>query len=426
MSEMKPILFIVPQPFFELRGSSFRVLATIVALTELGYELHLLTYPFGESRTVPGVKHIRCAGPFWIKSIPIGPSWRKMLVDVFLFLKSFSLCLRNDYAAIHGVEEGGVIAHFITRFTRTPYVFDMHSWMSEQLRDSRFIRSTFFLRLFRILELRCMRHARVVMTVGPAYVNGVQALVPSVEAIAVEDRALDLMPTSHNSPVINWREKLGLGESRIILYTGNFESYQGIDLLIRSFALAFPQRDAGHPVLVLVGGGDNEHPLVQKYRELSQSLGLGSAIIFAGNQPSELLKQFLELAEVVVSPRITGENPPLKLYTYMESEKLIVATRIRSHTQILEDSCALLAEPTEQAFATALVHAVDGSPFNTARRKRCIEAAKKLLHEKYSRAAFNSRIAQVYRSLLGDESLTIARSEEKLDAEVHTPAVEPR
>ncbi|MDA0578448.1 MAG: hypothetical protein O3B24_10165, partial [Verrucomicrobia bacterium] len=50
----KRVLFIAPQPFLEWRGSPLRVSFNLRALTELGYEVDLLTFPFGDAVEIPG------------------------------------------------------------------------------------------------------------------------------------------------------------------------------------------------------------------------------------------------------------------------------------------------------------------------------------------------------------------------------------
>ena len=64
----------------------------------------------------------------------------------------------------------------------------------------------------------------------------------------------------------------------------------------------------------------------------------------SGPRPS--CPAFLALADVLVSPRPEGENTPFKVYTYLASGKPLVATRIPTHTQLLDDTLAFLVEPT--------------------------------------------------------------------------------
>ena len=50
---------IAPEPFFEPRGTPFSEFHRIKALTALGHEIDLVTYPFGQSVEMPGLRGFR-------------------------------------------------------------------------------------------------------------------------------------------------------------------------------------------------------------------------------------------------------------------------------------------------------------------------------------------------------------------------------
>ena len=50
------ILMIAPEPFFEPRGTPFSEFHRIRALTALGHQVDLVTYPFGEDVSMPGLR----------------------------------------------------------------------------------------------------------------------------------------------------------------------------------------------------------------------------------------------------------------------------------------------------------------------------------------------------------------------------------
>jgi glycosyltransferase involved in cell wall biosynthesis len=61
---------------------------------------------------------------------------------------------------------------------------------------------------------------------------------------------------------------------------------------------------------------------------------------------------------VLVSPRCRGENTPFKIYTYLASGRPLVATRIPTHTQLLDDTLAWLVEPTPEGLAFGIREAL--------------------------------------------------------------------
>ena len=87
---------------------------------------------------------------------------------------------------------------------------------------------------------------------------------------------------------------------------------------------------------------------------------------------------------MLVSPRSTGTNTPLKIYQYLRSGRPIVATRLLTHTQVLSDDTAFLAEPTPDGFAQAILAAL-GDP---ARAAAVGARAKEVAATRYSDEAF--------------------------------------
>jgi len=57
------ILMIAPEPFFEPRGTPFSEFHRIRALTALGHSVDLVTYPFGQSVSMPGLRVFRSLRP---------------------------------------------------------------------------------------------------------------------------------------------------------------------------------------------------------------------------------------------------------------------------------------------------------------------------------------------------------------------------
>jgi len=82
----------------------------------------------------------------------------------------------------------------------------------------------------------------------------------------------------------------------------------------------------------------------------------------------------------LVSPRLQGTNSPLKIYSYLRSGKPIVATRHITHTQILNDSVSILAEPNPNDFADAILKILD----DPDQQKRLVRAALQLAETHYS------------------------------------------
>ncbi len=129
-----------------------------------------------------------------------------------------------------------------------------------------------------------------------------------------------------------------------------------------------------------------------------------TSVIFAGQRPAEEIPAYLDAADVLVSPRSTGTNTPLKIYQYLRSGRPIVATRLLTHTQVLDDRVAFLTAPTAEGFAAGILEAIadpDGARAVGAR-------ARQLAETKYSYESYLARTRLACAHLSGGVAPQIA------------------
>ena len=121
--------------------------------------------------------------------------------------------------------------------------------------------------------------------------------------------------------------------------------------------------------------------------------------MFAGQRPAEEIPAYLLAADVLVSPRSRGTNTPLKIYQYLRSGKPIVATRLLTHTQVLNDDTAVLTGATAREFADGILAALTDKERAAAIGRQ----ARLMADTKYSYEAYLERTRQAYAAL-GDGS----------------------
>ena len=131
-------------------------------------------------------------------------------------------------------------------------------------------------------------------------------------------------------------------------------------------------------------------------------MGAGG-LVFTGELPSDAIPSYLDAADILVSPRSTGTNTPLKIYQYLRSGRVIVATRLLTHTQVLSDEVAILTEPTAAGFARGILQAVN----DPVSAKRIGEAAKRLADTRYTYDAYLQRTREACDALASVEARPI-------------------
>jgi glycosyltransferase involved in cell wall biosynthesis len=406
-THQRRVLFINPQPFMALRGSAFRVQTTIKAIVELGYSVDLLVYPYGDYIDIKGVTIYRSRKVPWIKAVPIGPSWQKLMLDFYLFLSAIKLKCANSYSAIHGIEEAGIMAGLLGKVSKTPFVFDMHSRMSEQIKERKILGAFFISPIMSWIEGVCVKNAAAVITVSDKITSWVKIKAPDTISITVEDIPLETSNTLDTALKQNIIRDYALIGRKVLLYTGNFESYQGIDLLLDSFKNLITNNKEIQATLLLVGGTSERDAQTKKYMKYVLDNNLQDVVIFLGPRPQQEMGTFMSIADVLISPRIVGTNTPLKVYSYMAAEKPIVATLIDAHIDVLDDSSAYISEPNVEAFSKAMYEALDDSDDNLVIKKSKVLAAKRTVQERFSWNSFINKLRIAYNFIYNPEKKTI-------------------
>jgi glycosyltransferase involved in cell wall biosynthesis len=376
------ILFLAPQPFFEVRGTPLAVLAMVRALAGLGHHVDLLTFPQGEAVQVPGLVHRRSLR-LPVGRVRAGPSLAKLLLDLPFMAEACWRMATGRYDVVHAVEEAAHLAAPAARLLGLPLVADVDSSIPDQLRYSGFARRGPLQWLARGLERHALRRAAVVITVCTSLTEGVRRTAPAARVFQVEDPPLvDPQAPPDAAAVAALRRDLGLDDRPVVLYSGNFEPYQGVELLVDAAGLV-----QGAQLLFM--GGEPAEVEAMKARTVASSAA--GRCVFSGKRPPSELPAFLVLANVLASPRIRGENTPFKVYTYLASGKPLVATRIPTHTQLLDDSLAVLVEPTAEGLAAGIRSAL-ADPGATVRAAR----GRALVDREYSPARYAEKVATAY------------------------------
>jgi glycosyltransferase involved in cell wall biosynthesis len=379
------ILVVAPQPFFQNRGTPIAVRLLVEELARLGYEVHLLVFHEGEEVALSGVRLHRIAPIPGIKNIPPSLSWKKIVCDIFMMFKVFGLIRRHRFTLVHAVEEAAFMALAAKVVFATPYVYDMDSSLAQQIVE----KFSFFkplgpvLRFFEGLAIK-----------GSC---GVVAVCRALEEIALAyDRKKPVVRLEDISLLDDGAcagEDLRQGHpfsGPLMLYVGNLEKYQGIDLLLQSFQLAL---NRGCRAQVVIIGGTPES--IAAYKKYAEELQVAEFTTFCGPRPVEMLGHYLSQADILLSPRIQGNNTPMKLYSYLDSGKPVLATNLPTHTQVLTAEFACLVEPSKESMAAGMVELVN----DPEKRLRLGARGRSVARENYSLKAYQAKLSDFYRRI---------------------------
>ncbi|GGA98586.1 glycosyltransferase family 4 protein [Allosediminivita pacifica] len=368
------ILLLAPQPFFVPRGTPIAVRALLQVLTSQGHRCDAITFPEGEDPQIEGCRILRIPTLPGTRNMPPGFSAKKVIADMGMTWLAFRQMRRERYDLVIGVEEAAFIAMMLRPVFKVPYVYDMDSSIPEQM-DDKFGLPAWLRNGIARVEGRAARKSIGALTCCRALQTTVESYAPGLPVQTIEDVSLIETP---GEPPADCRF-----DEPVVMYVGNLEGYQGVDLLIRGFAEAL---DQGRRARLVIIGGTDAH--VAAHAEIARELGVQDSVSLLGPRPVERIADYLGQADIVASPRTQGRNTPMKVYSYLDSGKPLIATRLPTHTQVLDDEISMLVAPDAADMARGLGALLDSPQL----RDRLAASAKQRVAAEFSPEAYRRKL----------------------------------
>jgi glycosyltransferase involved in cell wall biosynthesis len=185
------------------------------------------------------------------------------------------------------------------------------------------------------------------------------------------------------------RERLQLGQKRVLAFTGRLVPHKGLDALLRALA-ALPDDVA----LLVVGRG----PTLPSLTSLAHRLGVEERVRFCPGVSDEELPRFLRAADLFVFPsqnRLEGFG--LAVAEAMAAGLPVVIADMPGVREVIEPGVeGLLVEPLLVSDVVAKVRSLLDDP---ERRARMSTAARRRAEERYAVRVVAGQLLSVYRSL---------------------------
>lgn len=303
------ILVIAPTPFFADRGCHTRIYEEAKALIRLGHEIKIVTYHLGNNKHELDIHRI--INIPWYHKLSAGPSWHKIYLDILLFFKACRVNQKFKADIIHGhLHEGALIGVCLRYFLKKPVLFDYQGSLTNEIVSHGFTnKESLVFKLFKSIELFIDRQVDfIIVSAGFMKQAIVDNFLISKDKIQVVEDGVDttLYQNINGQYLI---EKLKLPKKKLIVYTGYLSEYQGIDLLIEAAKLLSTKRDDFH--FLIVGYPE------ENYQNLVKVANLSSRFTFTGKVDYRYINDYLSVADIGISPKISETEGNLKLYSYM-------------------------------------------------------------------------------------------------------------
>ena len=211
-------------------------------------------------------------------------------------------------------------------------------------------------RLTRMLETHAVRSADAVAVICEGLRGDLIARGIDPAKIIVSPNGVDLHLFG-DPPPRDDALAAGLGLAAgdgVIGFIGSFYDYEGIDDLIAAMPALVAAQPAAH--LLLVGGG----PMEAALKAQAADSPVASRIHFVGRVPHEQVDRYYSLIDILAYPRkkmrLTDLVTPLKPLEAMAQKKLVAASDVGGHRELIEDGVTgtLFAPDDPAAIAKAL------------------------------------------------------------------------
>jgi len=317
------ILMVAACPFPANYGSPGAIREMSEGMADLGHDVHVVTYPYGDEIAVRGIHIHRVASLGFSHRINSGPAWHKPFLDLLMVFKACHLVWKYKCDIIHSHNyEGQLVGSCAKLITGRPLLYNAVNSMTDELSSYGFIKPAFLARWFAVfLDWSAPRFADHILTLTSDLLEFLVGKGIARERMVWIPAGIRPEMFEHTNSD-RFRDVLQLRGKRVILYTGTFDRFQRLDVLLRAFARLGPEfSDA---VLLLISPFANE-VLHHELEVLAGELGITDRMRWVDKHPLEDLPDYLVLADVAVAPRPASAGHPIKILNYMATSRPIVA-----------------------------------------------------------------------------------------------------
>jgi glycosyltransferase involved in cell wall biosynthesis len=384
------IAMVAACPFPTSQGSQVLIRELSESLVRRGHRVHVVTYHFGEEQVCRGVKIHRIPQIFPYRKFRSGPEIRKPILDLLLARKLDQVVCEEKIQIIHAHNYEAPLAAIPARVLRKiPLVYHSHNTMSDEFYTYFRLKFPQFLARFaaHIMDRTIPRQADFIIAINRKVADFlIQKGIPA-SRIKFIPPGIDFGDLPRPNPDL--RRILNLGDGPLILYVGNLDGYQRLDLLMRALRITF----ASHPSakFVLLTGSD-----VRPFRKAVLEFGLDDRMVILERLPFQQVKEICALGSIAVNTRISWSGFPIKLLNYMVAGLPVVAFS-GSAAPIEHGVTGLLVPPQDvEAFAAAMLKLL----FDQDLCSRMGVEARKIVRRDYSWDEITSLIEAHYYHLL--------------------------
>ena len=382
-------------------GYTFRTRAILKAQMARGWEVACLTgvrhtNPGPDPETIDGITFYRTPSSAGGPS-PLG-EWREVRA-LSARLDGLVGAWQPDLVHVHSPVLNALAALPVARRRKLPLVYEIRAfWEDAAVGNGTGREGSLRYRLTRRLETHAARRADAVAVICEGLRGDLIARGIDRDKIVVAPNGVDMaLFGTPLPPDPAFARSLGLDDAEVVGFIGSFYDYEGLDDLIAAMPLLLAERPKAQ--LLLVGGGPMEGAL----KAQAERSPAASRIHFTGRVPHEEVDRYYALIDILAYPRkamrLTELVTPLKPLEAMAQRKLVAASDVGGHRELIDDNVTGTLFPAGDP--AALAAALSGLFADRDGWEERRDAARRFVEEHRNWSSNIARYIPVYQKLTG-------------------------
>jgi PEP-CTERM/exosortase A-associated glycosyltransferase len=256
-------------------------------------------------------------------------------------------------------------------------------------------------RLTRAMETYALQRVDAVTTICEGLRGDILARGIPQQKVTVIPNAVNIADFNPGeAPEQQLARDLGIEDKTVLGFVGSFYAYEGLNILLQALPALLSQNPDIR--VLLIGGGPEE----QQLKALAAQLGVQDKVMFTGRVPHVDVQRYYNLIDVLVYPRLqmrlTDLVTPLKPLEAMAQGRLIVASDVGGHLELIEDgkTGVLFAAGNPESLATELMALLKTPDRWPALR----QAARSFVEKDRNWTGSVARYQDIYRRIAGKEN----------------------
>ncbi|MBN1961627.1 MAG: glycosyltransferase family 4 protein [Deltaproteobacteria bacterium] len=331
------ILMLAACPFPTSQGTQVMIRHLVNCMTDRGFNVKLLTYNFGDFKG-------------HTKSNRSGPSFKKLLLDLYLLVKALHAKYHQQFEVIHAHGfEALALGLLLKKILHVPLIYHAHSALGLELPTYFKLSSITSFAGFagRVFDNTLPRLADAVIVFDSHQRALYQSFGVAKEKIFTIPPGINAADLGELDPIIKADIAKKLGRGPWIIYTGNPDAYQNLPLLYQTIQILRHQLPA---VRLLIASHHDE----EQFLKTHQYIAVRDRVDFYQYSSQSEIRALIALATVGVCSRIMHAGAPIKVLNYLATGIPVVACHAGAQ-HLVSNKCGRLVDANPMAMAQGIV-----------------------------------------------------------------------